>query len=97
MQITQDAKDHLKTLRKYLPNPETMTYEIVVNNEAVQIIPTHNKKFADYICDESWVIAGIGPEADVKLRGRTIMLDPSKNSPKLILEERRRVPRLACA
>ncbi len=89
MQMTQEAKNHLAGLRKYLPNPETMTYEITVVAEVVQLTPTQNKKFVDYICDETWILAGIGPEADLKLQGRTIMLAPRKNCPKLVLKDRR--------
>ena len=97
MQITQEAKDYLTNLRKYLPHPETMTYEILVKGEDIQLVPTDNKRFSDYICDATWIIAGIGPEADERLRGRKIMLDTRKKCPKLVLQDRRRVPRLACA
>ena len=97
MQITQEAKTYLSSLRKYLPNPETMTYEITLVAGVVQLAPTQNKKFSDYICDETCIIAGIGPEADLQLQGRTLMVDTRTSCPKLVLEDHRRSPRLACA
>ena len=94
MQITQEAKHFLASLRKYLPNSKTMTYELIVENEAIQLVPTLNKKFEDYICDGDWVLAGIGPEADLKLIGRIIQLSPRQRPAKLELKDRRRSSRI---
>ena len=95
MQITQEAKCFLASLRKYLPNAQTMTYELTVENEVIQLIPTQNKKFTDYICDGDWVLAGIAADTDLKLIGRTIQLNPRHWAPKLELKDRRRSARIA--
>ena len=94
MQITQEAKHYLASLRKYLPNSKTMTYELIIENETIQLVPTLNKKFEDYLCDGDWVLAGIGPDTDLKLMGRIIQLSPQQRSPKLELKDRRRSPRM---
>ena len=97
MLITEEAKTFIQSLQRYIPSPPKTTYQLIIEDSQLRLIPTEGTEFAEYIYEEEEILFGLDAPTQKFLQGRTIILKNICQSTTLELLERRRVPRQSFA
>ena len=97
MLITEEAKTFIQYLQRYLPSPAETTYQLIIEDSELSLIPTSATDFAESIYADEELLLGLDAPTQKFLQGRTVILKNIGRSATLELLERRRKPRLPCA
>lgn len=97
MFITKEAKTFIQSLQTYLPNPKDTTYQLLIEDSYLSLVPTAATSFAQCIYDEEQLLLGLDAPTQKHLQGRTLILKRIGKTVTLELLERRRKPRESLA
>ena len=93
MLISEEAKLFIQNLQSYLADPENTTYQLIIGESGLSLLPRASTSFAESIYNGEEILLGLDAETQKQLRGRTLILKTIGKTTSLELLERRRKPR----